>query len=91
MATIPIKLKDADVQKIDFLVKLGKYKSRNQAIRAFIQNSLAQEPITLDTQNPEFETIRTKLFQLWDAQPEFAFSLKNGRSLVDMVVNDRDR
>jgi Arc/MetJ-type ribon-helix-helix transcriptional regulator len=91
MAIIPIKLKEADVSKIDYLVKLGKYRSRNQAILAFIQNSLVQEPINLDEQNPEIETIRTKLFEIWDAQSEFVFSLKNGKSLVDIIANDRER
>ena len=91
MATIPIKLTKVEVSKIDYLVKLGKYKSRNQAIRSFIEVSLLQESINLDDQNPEIEKIKNELYLLWDSQPEFSLTTKSNKSLVDLVSQDRMR
>ena len=91
MATIPIKLNKVEVSKIDYLVKLGKYKSRNQAIRSFIQISLLQESINLEDDNPEIENIKKKLYLLWDSHPEFNLTTKSNKSLVDLVSQDRMR
>ncbi|MHA1675382.1 MAG: hypothetical protein ACTSYI_17360 [Promethearchaeota archaeon] len=91
MATIPIKLTKVEVSKIDYLVKLGKYKSRNQAIRSFIKISLLQESINLEDHNPDTERIKNELYQLWDSQPEFNLTTKNKKSLVDLVSQDRMR
>ena len=91
MATIPIKLTEVEVSKIDYLVKLGKYKSRNQAIRSFIKISLLQESINLEEENLEIEKIKNTLYQLWDLQPEFNLTTRNNKSLVDMVSQDRMR
>ncbi len=91
MATIPIKLKKVEVSKIDYLVKLGKYKSRNHAIRSFIEFSLLQESINLEDDNLEIEKIKNKLYQLWDLQPEFNLTTRSNKSLVDMVSQDRMR
>ena len=91
MPTIPIKLNKIEVSKIDYLVKLGKYKSRNQAIRSFIENSLLQESINLEDENLEIEEIKKKLYQLWDLQSEFNLTTGSNKSLVDMVSQDRMR
>ncbi len=91
MATIPIKLNKVEVSKIDYLVKLGKYKSRNQAIRSFIESSLLQESINLEDDNLEIEKIKKKLYQLWDLQPDFNLRTGGNKSLVDMVSQDRMR
>jgi len=91
MATIPVKLTKVEVSKIDYLVKMGKYKSRNQAIRSFIKINLLQESINLENDNPETENIKDKLYQLWDSQPEFNLTAKGNKSLVDLVSQDRMR
>ncbi len=91
MATIPIKLTKVEVSKIDYLVKMGKYENRNQAIRSFIEVSLLQESINLEDHNPEIEKIRNELYQLWDSQPEFNLTTRNNKSLVDFVSMDRLR
>ncbi len=91
MATIPIKLNKVEVSKIDYLVKLGKYKSRNQAIRSFIEKSLLQESINLEDDNLDIEKIKNILYQLWDLQPAFNLTTESNKSLVDMVSQDRMR
>ncbi|MHA1520723.1 MAG: hypothetical protein ACTSRK_11120 [Promethearchaeota archaeon] len=91
MATIPIKLTKVEVSKIDYLVKLGKFKSRNQAIRSFIETSLVQESINLEDHNPELENIKNQLYKLWDTQLEFSLTTEGIKSLVDIVSQDRMR
>lgn len=91
MATIPIKLNKVEVSKIDYLVKLGKYKSRNQAIRSFIEKSLIQESINLEDENLDIEKIKNTLYQLWDLQTAFNLTTESNKSLVDMVSQDRMR
>jgi len=91
MATIPIKLNKVEVSKIDYLVRLGKYKSRNQAIRSFIEKSLIQESINLEDENLDIEKIKNTLYQLWDLQTAFNLTTESNKSLVDMVSQDRMR
>ena len=91
MATIPIKLNKVDVSKIDYLVKMGRYKSRNQAIRSFIEISLLKESLFLEADNPEMEERKTELYQIWDMQPEFNLTTKSKKSLVERVSQDRMR
>ena len=92
MATIPIKLRDSDVKKIDYLVKIGKYKSRNQAIRSFINKSLEEESFLFEEENPELNSIKEKLFHIWDTSGGIQFKVSDQEiSLVDRVSKDRER
>ena len=45
MSAIPVKLSAAIIEKIDYLVKIGKYKNRSQAIREFIAKALVEETL----------------------------------------------
>lgn len=91
MANIPIKLSDADVKKIDYLVKIGRYKSRNQAIRSLINKSLEQESFLFEEENPKFDSIKEKLYHIWDIKGIKLKFLEDGISLVDRVSKDRER
>jgi hypothetical protein len=91
MGTIPIKLKDEDVHKIDYLIKMGKNRNRNQAIITMIETSLAQEPISFNESDPIPQEGNDKITQFFDAQPDFGFSLESGKSLADLVSEDRER
>ncbi len=37
----------------------------------------------------ELEKIKKELFQLWDSQPEFSFTIKGNKSMVDVVSENR--
>ena len=97
MAIIPIKLNDTEVSKIDYLVKIGKFKSRNQAIKHFIHKNLELESIILDDELKSEEEIqrinkiKKELFEHWKSLPEFVLCGKGGKSLVDQVSEGRDR
>jgi hypothetical protein len=91
MATIPIKLKDQEVHKIDYLIKMGKYRNRNQAINAMIEASLTRELLFFEESEPITSEVKNKILQVFDAQPNFGFKLKNGKSLADLSSEDRER
>ena len=91
MTTVPIQLKEADISKIDYPVKMGKFKSRNQAIRALIEESLAREEIDLNESDPKTLVEKEQFFQLLDQMPHFQLCLKGNKSIADLVSKDRDR
>ena len=45
MNAIPIKLSSNVIEKIDYLIRSGKYKNRSQAIREFISRALENETL----------------------------------------------
>ncbi|MEQ9714354.1 MAG: ribbon-helix-helix domain-containing protein [Candidatus Asgardarchaeum sp.] len=51
MSVIPVKLDKETIKEIDNLVKQGIYKSRNEAIRKLIAESLRRKIINLNTNN----------------------------------------
>jgi Arc/MetJ-type ribon-helix-helix transcriptional regulator len=55
MTTIPIKIDDVELRKIDHLVKIGRFKNRSQAIRSFIRDKLIDETLLPDQVDPETE------------------------------------
>ena len=91
MTTIPIQLNDADVKKIDFLVKSGRYKSRNQAIKKYLEEGIAKESIDFEMEDLAFEEKKAKIIELLDKCPAPFLRLKSGESFTDQVMNDRDR
>lgn len=91
MANIPIKLSNADVKKIDYLVKIGRFKSRNQAIRSLINKSLEEESFLFEEENPKFDSIKDKLYRIWDNKGIKFKLLEDGMSLADRVSKDRER
>lgn len=91
MPIIPIQLKDAEVAKLDYLVKKGKFKSRNQAIRHFLTDALAREEIDLTESDQITPEEREHFFQLLDKFPTFSLTLKGKKSIADDVSKERDR
>ncbi len=91
MTIIPIQLKDAEVAKIDYLVKKGKFKSRNQAIRQFLTEALAREEFDLTESDLITTEERERFFQSLDNSPTFSLTLKGKKSIADVVSKERDR
>ncbi len=91
MTTIPIQLKDAEIAKIDYLVKKGKFKSRNQAIRYFLTDGLAREEIDLTESEQITPEEREHFFRWLDDHPKFSLTLKGKKSIADEISKERDR
>ena len=60
MTTIPIQLNEVDLGKIDYLIKIGRYKNCSQALRFLIQDRLSQETIQFEFENIEVEKSASK-------------------------------
>ena len=50
-----IKLNEIELQKIDRLIKIGRYKNRSQAIRSFIIDKLEDENLFSEETDPGLE------------------------------------
>ena len=91
MSTIPIKLNDSVLKKIDYLIKIGRYKNRSQAIKAFIEEKLALETIRLDFESSENSSLKKKIIQDLVSSPDFFFEIKNKKSAAEIVAEERER
>ena len=63
MTTIPIQLNEVDLGKIDYLIKIGRYKNCSQALRFLIQDRLSQETIQFEFENIEVEKKRQQIVE----------------------------
>ena len=91
MATIPIKLRNIEITKIDHLVKIGKFRSRNQAIRYFIEKSLEKESALIPEIDSDITEIQNKIYNIWDQEGNFEYATSKVRSLIEAVSKDRER
>lgn len=91
MTTIPIQLNETDLKKIDYLVKIGRYKNRSQAIKTILQERLSQEAIQFNLENPEEENLRKQIVQELSKIPNFSFKIKSKKSAAELVSEERER
>ena len=88
MTTIPIQLKDAEIHKIDYLVKIGKYKSRNQALKQLVEESLSRQKIQLEEEIQENNDERMRLFELLDRCGGFRLTLTTKELAADLISKE---
>jgi Arc/MetJ-type ribon-helix-helix transcriptional regulator len=91
MPIIPIPLEEEEINKIDYLVKTGRYKNRIQVIKALIQEKLAQETIIFDWEESPDEIAKKKIIQELVKLPEFSFSIKSAKSAEELIGEERGR
>ena len=89
--TIPVPLNDNDLKKIDYLVKIGRYKNRTQAIRALLREKLAQQTIILKGEKTVDENSIKNIISELSNLPEFSFTIKSSKSAVELVGEERER
>lgn len=90
MATYPIKLKKELVEKIDYLVQLGRYPNRSTAIREIIEDRLARETYYLEGLSKTNEIIKPILQNLIKLD-NFEIRLKSKKSATELVSEGRER
>ncbi|MDD1778515.1 MAG: ribbon-helix-helix domain-containing protein [Candidatus Helarchaeota archaeon] len=90
MATIPIKLKKELIEKIDYLVKIGRYTNRSTAIREILEEKVENESIILKESSIIEEKIKPILQELLDAK-DFELNLKSKKSATELVSEGRER
>ncbi len=91
MTTIPIQLSDIDLEKIDRLVKLGRYKNRSQAIKAMLREKLDQETIIFEWENEKDKDVQAQILKLALSKKDSILTWKSPKSAVELIREDRDR
>jgi Arc/MetJ-type ribon-helix-helix transcriptional regulator len=91
MSTIPIKLKEVDLEKIDYLIKRGKYKNRSQAIMKILQEKLDQELLPFEFDSQEAEEQRKMVLKKMLAIEDFKVEFLTPKSAVELISEERER
>ena len=89
MTSIPIRLNDEIIKKIDILISKGKYKNRTEALRDQIIKGLDKISLVEDSviENEKFDLILKKML-LKKSTPDL---LRTKKSVVDLVAEGRKR
>ncbi len=91
MATIPIQFPDEDLKKIDYLIKIGRYKNRSQAIKIMVEERLTRETLQFDFENSDNdETLQETVMRLREL-PSVTFRTSGGKSAAEIVSEERER
>ncbi|OLS19244.1 MAG: putative nickel-responsive regulator [Candidatus Heimdallarchaeota archaeon LC_3] len=89
MGIIPINLDEEIIEKIDLLVRQGRYKNRSEALRDQITKNLDKISIV---SNPEVSSERyQKLLETLINLPSPPQFLNTKKSLTELVSEGRDR
>lgn len=91
MITVPVQLNEADLEKIDYLVRLGHYKNRNQAIKIMLTEHIRQEASFAELDKPENPELYEKLRSELKKKPPLLFSIADGKPIEDIVSEFRAR
>jgi Arc/MetJ-type ribon-helix-helix transcriptional regulator len=91
MTTIPIKLDEVEIRKIDHLVKIGRYKNRSQAIRSFIKTKLEDEIMLPEAADPEIEKQYHDIMAKLRKQVHLMIQINSPKTALELVENERER
>jgi Arc/MetJ-type ribon-helix-helix transcriptional regulator len=90
MATIPLHIDDSDLKKIDYLIKIGRYKNRIQAVKSIFQSKLGQESIPIEWESADDEVeIQTVVDEI-SSPPQLKITWLTTKSAVNLVREMRD-
>lgn len=89
MATLPVKLKKELIEKIDYLVKIGRYANRSTAIREILEEKLVNETFLLNESLIIEEQIRPILQEMSKIK-DFNINLKSKKSATELVSEGRE-
>jgi len=90
MTIVPIQLNEMELQKIDFLIKTGKYKNRSQAIRTLLNQRLEQETFSFEWENEEEDQKRNEIVEKLLNQKLPVISWKGPFNAAEYISKFRD-
>ncbi|NVM05181.1 MAG: ribbon-helix-helix protein, CopG family [Candidatus Helarchaeota archaeon] len=88
--SISIKLKKEIIEKIDYLVKIGRYPNRSVAIREIIEEKLSNENYILEDYfliEEKIKPILQEILKITDLE----INLKSKKSATELVSEGRER
>ncbi len=90
MATILLHVDSSDLKKIDYLIKIGRYKNRSQAIKLMYQSKVGQESITFEWESADEEVEIQAVVDEISSLPSAKITWQTTKSAVDLVREMRD-
>jgi hypothetical protein len=91
MITVPVQLAESDIEKVDYLVKIGRYKNRSQALKAMLSDRIGQEAQVFEWDIPTDPKKYEKVLKEFIKMPKILFSSKEGKPLVKYLSEERER
>jgi Arc/MetJ-type ribon-helix-helix transcriptional regulator len=91
MTTIPVKLDDIELRKIDHLVKIGRFKNRSQAIRSFIKDKLVDETLFPKPVDPETEKQYHEVIAKLKNLSSLPVQIESTKTALELVKGERER
>lgn len=90
MSTFPVKLKKELIEKIDYLVRIGRYPNRSAAIREIIEEKLEDENYFIEDSIINWEKIN-KILQELTGLKDFIITFTSEKSATELVSEGRER
>ena len=89
MSAIPVRIPTDKLERIDYLVKIGRFKNRSEALKFFISTSLEKEEIIM----LEHDVDMIKINELLDkiGKKKNLLIIESEKSAVEMVSEGRSR
>ena len=84
MTVVPVRLSDDEVRKLRLLLRQGTYRSRNEAIRAILDEGLEER---LGQDEDVSSLVDTLLTQSKKGQPPISFKAEKG--VIEIVAEGR--
>ncbi len=91
MTTIPVPLTEAELAKVDYLVKSGRYKNRTQAIVAILSAGIQAQVIPFEWERPDEREASAKLLEKMLNTPDLNFSIQSEKSAHELLGDERER
>lgn len=89
MQTLSLKLDDELVNQLDFLVKTGRFRSRNAVLRKLIKSGLERESALVSSKNIDIEKILSFVKILKNKQVQL--NIVSEKSAAELVAEGRER
>lgn len=89
MSAIPIRIPTDNLERIDYLVKIGRFKNRSEALKYFISTSLEKEEILMLEHDVDMDKINGLLSKI--GKKKNLLVIESKKSAVELVGEGRSR
>jgi Arc/MetJ-type ribon-helix-helix transcriptional regulator len=89
MSAIPVRIPTDKLERIDYLVKIGRFKNRSEALKFFISTSLEKEEIIMLEHDVDMKKIDELLDKIGNRKD--LLTIESEKSAVEMVSEGRSR
>jgi Arc/MetJ-type ribon-helix-helix transcriptional regulator len=91
MTTVPVPLSEIELEKIDSLVRIGRYKNRSQALKALLKVGIAHTTIHFEWEHLEEEQESQQLLENMLKAKKPLLTILSDKSAHEIISEDRSR